>query len=268
MHSVDAARVLEQADARDAAPFIAGLPPIAASQVMSCMSLAAAAEYLSLLAMEAAVAVTTELPISVVASLLRRLDPKVRADLLAELPPERSSQIARMLEYADGTVGAALDPEVLAIPSDVTNEAARRLLRRRGGLFHHQLYVVDRSRRLLGYLHVRDLVRAVASEPVMKVMRPATMQLQATAKLATVMSHPAWRDMDAIPVVDRTGVLLGILRHRQLRGLGSQAGTPGVTSTLVGLSELYWIGLSSLLPSIPPVPYKRVGAERGGDNAS
>jgi magnesium transporter len=267
-HSGDAARVLEQANAQEAAPFLSGLPLEVASQVMSSMSLAAGAENLSLFAMEQAVAAVTELPTSIVASLLRRIDPKLRADLLAELPQERRNQIARLLEHAGGTVGAAVDPEVMAIPSDVTNETARRLLRRRGGLFHHQLYIVDRSRRLLGFVHVRDLVRAAPNQPVSSIMRPATVQLRAATKLASAVSHPAWADMDAIPVVDRTGVLLGILRHRQLRRLGSRPKDSGIASTLLGLSELYWIGLSSLFPSLPPNHRQRAGAKPGGGRAS
>jgi Mg/Co/Ni transporter MgtE len=252
-HPEDSARVLEQSQSTDTAPFLAELPAEVAALVMGNMSLAAAAENLSLLTSERAVAVASELPVGSLALVLRRIDPARRTEILAALPDDRGKQVARLLEYASGTVGAAVDPEVMAIPSDVTNETARRLLRRRGGLFHHQLYVVDRSRRLMGFVHVRDLVRATPSEPISNIMRPATVRLQANARLASALSHHAWRDMDAIPVVDRTEVLLGILRHRQLRRLGSQPRESGIARTLLDLSEVYWIGLSSLFPSIPPL---------------
>ncbi|UCG87796.1 MAG: magnesium transporter [Gemmatimonadota bacterium] len=243
--------MLEQSQAADAAPFLAELPVYVAARVMSHMSLAAGAENLPLLGVHRAAPVAAELPVGSAASLLRRLDPPLQSDLLTALPEDLADQITRLLNYANGTVGAAVDPAVLAIPSDVTCETARRLLRSRGGLFHHQLYIVDRKRRLLGLVHVRDLVRAASTAPVSRVMQPATVRLQAAARIASTLSHPAWRDMDAIPVVDKTGVLLGILRHRQLRRLGEPPAESSLAGALLGLSELYWIGLSSLLPLVP-----------------
>jgi len=119
------------------------------------------------------------------------------------------------------------------------------------------LDVVDRGRRLIGYLHVRDLVRASPKVPITSVMRPASVQIQASARLANSISHPAWRELDAIPVVDKGRVLLGILRHRQLRRLQSSQARGDLAETLFGLSELYWMGLSTLM-----LPAKKVELRR------
>jgi magnesium transporter len=269
-HPEDAARLLEQSPSADAASILSELPSKVGASVVNQMNLAAGAEILSLLSLEQAAAVAAEAPLSSAASMLRRLDATRRAELVAALPEDRREQLDRLLAYEDGTVGAVTDPEVLAIPSDLTSEAAQRLLLRRTGTFHHQLYVVDRARRLLGYLHVRDLVRAASKTPVTSIMRPPTVRLQAGARLASSISLAAWRDLDAIPVVDNTGILLGILRHRQLRQLGAKPMPSGLTDTLVGLSELYWLGLSTLLPSLQvhdqsarTTPKPRAGGERG-----
>jgi len=269
-HPEDAARLLEQSASADAVPFLSELPSKVGASVVSQMNLAAGAEILSLLSLEQAAAVTAELPLSCAASMLRRLNATQRAELVAALPEYRREQLERLLEYADGTVGAVTDPEVLAIPSDLTSEAAQHLLLRRTGTFHHQLYVVDRAHRLLGYLHVRDLVRAASTTPVTSIMRPPTVRLQAGARLAGSTYLAAWRDLDAIPVVDNSGILLGILRHRQLRQLGVKPTPSGLTDTLVGLSELYWLGLSTLLPSLQvhdqparTTPTPRAGGKRG-----
>ncbi len=249
-HPDDAARLFEQSVSAEVAEFFGELSPGVVAGIVTQMSLAAGAENLSLLAPEHAAKVAEELTPTSAAALLRRLDPARRAELIAALPEERREQLKLLMEYPEGTVGAATDPEVLAIPTDLTSEAAQRLLRRRRGLFHHQLYVVDRAGRLHGYLHVRDLVRAAPEDPVASAMRPATMQLQASAKIASAASHPAWRDMDAVPVVDKAGSLLGILRHRALRRLGGQSADAGLTETVLRFSELYWIGLSMFLPTV------------------
>lgn len=249
-HPDDAARLLEQSVSAESAEFLAELPPNVTAGIMNQMSLAAGAENLSLLENEHAAAVVTELAVVSAASLLRKLDPARRTELLAALPEGRRVQLERLLEHPEGTVGAGTDPEVLAIPSDLTNEAAQRLLRHRKGTFHHQLYVVDRAGRLKGYVHMRDLMSAVPKDPVSSVMLPATIQFQAGTKIASTVSHPAWHDMDAVPVVDRSGVLVGILRHRHLRGLAARPADSRLTGTLLGFSELYWLGLSMFLPFV------------------
>jgi hypothetical protein len=81
-------------------------------------------------------------------------------------------------------------------------------------------------------------------------MLPATVRVQAGFKLASSLAHPAWRDLDAIPVVDRDDVMLGILRHRQLRRIQTSEAGGDLKDTLFSLSELCWMGLSTLmLPS-------------------
>lgn len=250
-HPADAARVLEQASSAEVALFLKRFSPEKCAGILSQMSLAAAAETLSSMDPEYAATVAAQLPLGNAASLLRRMESSHRTGILTRLSEDRRQELERLLEYRDGTVGAAADPEVFAIPGDLTCEAAQRLLRRRRGIFHHRLYVVDRAHHLLGHLHVRDLVRSPPNTPVTAVMQPATVRLQAGARMTAVMSHPAWRLMDAAPVVDKTGVLLGILRHRQLRQFGEVSPGVGITGALVGLSELYWIGLSKFLPSTP-----------------
>lgn len=247
-HPEDAVRLLEQSPGAEAATFLSELPAADAARVLSKMSLASSAENLSLMEPQQAASLTDELPLDSAASLLRRLGPDQRTNLMAALPEERRDYLKQLLEYPDGTVGAVADPGVLTIPSDLTIEEAQRLLKRRAGVFHHQLYVVDRSRRLLGFLHVRELLRAPGKAPVTSVMSPADVRLGARAKLSGTLSHPAWAEIDAIPVVDDAGVLLGIVRHRQLRRLQSGLPSGGVTGALLALSELYWIGLSAFLP--------------------
>jgi predicted transcriptional regulator len=89
------------------------------------------------------------------------------------------------------------------------------------------------------------------------VMRRDVVRLDALTDVATVAMHPAWRDLDALPVVDSTGKLVGGIRHRIIRQLASDSGRP-MMETIVQLSELYWAGLSGILHSLTP----------GGEQAS
>ena len=254
-HPAEAARLLDQQDTASAMPFLCGLPADTLATVLAQMSAGAAAEVSALLDPPHAAAAAVAMPVDSVSILLRRLDSERRTVVLASLNEDVRDQLIRILEYSEGTVGSLVDPEVLAIPDDLTVEAAQKLVRRRKAMFHHQLYVVDRSKRLLGYIHVRDLVRSPAKTAVTSVMRRPTVQLRASSSLASSLSHSAWHQMDAIPVVDNTGVLLGVLRHRQLRRLQTSRSGGGLTDTLFSLSELYWMVLSTLM-----LPVEQQGA--------
>jgi hypothetical protein len=52
-------------------------------------------------------------------------------------------------------------------------------------------------------------------------MHRRVVRVPAFTPLAELMVHPAWRNLDAIPVVDGSGVLVGVLQHRVLRRLDS-----------------------------------------------
>ena len=76
--------------------------------------------------------------------------------------------------------------------------------------------------------------------------------------------------MAELPVVDAAGVLLGVFRHRQLRQLQSAQQPGGVTSAIVGLSELYWIGLAKFLAGgvgQPDLSQSTIEPHEGGQDA-
>ena len=103
-------------------------------------------------------------------------------------------------------------------------------------------------------LAIPELMAARPKEALAAVMRRDLVRLDGRADLATVAVHPAWRDFDALPVVDAAGRLLGAIRHKTIRQMTFGDGRP-MMATLVGLSELYWAGLSGMLASLaPPAP--------------
>lgn len=72
--------------------------------------------------------------------------------------------------------------------------------------------------------------------------------------IAELDAHPGWREWDALPVVERSGAFVGAIKHKTLRRLGGPdidpAGMQPLVQVLVGLGELYWLGLTGLLESL------------------
>lgn len=251
-HPADAALVLEQLSFADAAALLSELEPTQGARLVSRLSAALAVDCLRSLPDRLVSGVLSELPIDLAARILMRAGDETRESWLAAIPEERAEFLRRKLRYPPGTAGALVDPLVLALPVDLSVAEAQKQLRRSAERAYYYVYVVDREQRLVGALDIRELMLAEARETLGAVMHREVVTVSAHADLATVMGHPGWRELDALPVVDGAGVFFGIIRHRMMRqiaGRDDQQVQPMVR-TLVSLGELYWTGLSAFLAGV------------------
>ncbi len=259
-HPEEAALVLEQLSFADAAALLAELEPTQGARLVARLSAALAVDCLRSLPDRLVSGVLSELPIDLAARILMRASDETRESWLVAIPEERAEFLRRKLRYPPGTAGALVDPLVLALPVDLSVAEAQKQLRRSAERAYYYVYVVDREQRLVGALDIRELMLAETKETLGAVMHREVVTVSAHADLATVMSHPGWREFDALPVVDGAGVFFGIIRHRMMRqiaGRNDQEAQPMVR-TLVSLGELYWTGLSAFLAGVnatgPGVP--------------
>jgi Mg/Co/Ni transporter MgtE len=132
------------------------------------------------------------------------------------------------------------------------------------------VYVVDREQRLLGALDIRELMLAESKATLGAVMHREVVSVSAHADLATVLSHPGWRELDALPVVDGAGVFFGIIRHRAMRQIAGRADeheARPMVRTVVSLGELYWTGMSAFLAGVSAVTPRVSGQFRAEEES-
>jgi magnesium transporter len=250
-HPEDAARVLERADAADAAAVLESVPPDVAAPVYRALNPSSAATCAAALREDALVAIVEALPLDAASAALRRVERDRRERVLERLTETRRRHLASLLAYPEHTAGALADPLVLALTEDITVAEAQKQLR--GGEQHlfYYVYVVARDRRLVGVLAMPELMAAKPRALLSAVMRRGLVTLDAGVDLPTVAKHPAWSDLDALPVVDSAGTLVGAIRHKAIRQLAVAERRP-ITETIVNLSELYWVGLAGMLATLAP----------------
>ncbi len=79
-------------------------------------------------------------------------------------------------------------------------------------------------------------------------------RLLATSDLASVAGHPAWLQFDMLPVVDKAGVFLGVIRHKTIRQLAAaRVETPGLGEgfdVALRIADLYWRSVSTLVTGL------------------
>src|SRR5882762_10620077 len=95
----------------------------------------------------------------------------VMEEVVQSLPAEERERLRAALSYPEGSVGALMDFDHVAVREDVTLEAATRYLRRMDELPDHtdQLFVVDRAQSLKGTL---PLARRRTADPYGPEARP------------------------------------------------------------------------------------------------
>jgi magnesium transporter len=249
-HPEEAAAVLERVSFSDAAALFSELNPRLAAQLLARLSASLAVDCLRSMHTEQVATVLAEMPVELAARLLRLASEEVRERWIGALPAETGEVLRRKLRYPPGTAGALADPLVLALPGDLTVAEAQKQLRRSAERAYYYIYVVDRDHRLVGALDIRELMLAQGKDTLTEVMHRDPVKVPAASDLATIMAHPGWRDLDALPVVDTGGVFFGIVRHRTLRqiaGLGTDQHAEPIVGALVSLGELYWAGLSAFM---------------------
>jgi magnesium transporter len=137
----------------------------------------------------------------------------VMEEVVQSLPAEERERLRAALSYPEGSVGALMDFDHVAVREDVTLEAATRFLRRMDGLPDHtdQLFVVDRAQRLKGTLPLSRLIVSDLELPVGKVMIAESMKLYAGDSAEDAANAFERYDLVSAPVVDSTDTLIGRL---------------------------------------------------------
>ena len=141
------------------------------------------------------------------------LPPSVIAEVVQSLAPEERERLRSALSYPEGSVGALMDFEHIAVREDVTLEAVTRYLRRMDELPDHtdQLFVVDRSLALRGTLPLARLIVSDLELEVSRVMVPERVGLHPQDRAEDAASAFERYDLVSAPVVDEAGSLVGRL---------------------------------------------------------
>jgi magnesium transporter len=255
-HSLESARVLESLPAEESALFLSKADTDATAVCLRLMQSAAAARILAALEVSRAAEILDALPLDAAAACLRHLDEAAREPSLQAMKPRGSRALRTSLRFAPNTAGALMDPHVLALPLDLDVEAARSIVRETPQGARYNLYVVDRDQRLLGVFNLRELFLADGVATLRSIMTEHPHRLPAEAHRRAIVAHPGWREVHALPVVDRAGVYLGAIRYRTLRRLEEELRVvaPETGATARALGDLFRTGASSLLEAVASTP--------------
>ena len=197
------------------------------SEVVEALDDETAAETLEEMPAETQARILSDMDQERAADILEWMSPDEAADVLGDLPEEKAeellglmehdeqAEVAELLPYEDDTAGGLMTTEFVTLPRALTvGEALARLreMAETPNMIYY-LYVVEEenSWRLLGVIALRSLILADPSMQLEDMMRTEFQQAGPGEPARDVAQRIAEYNLLALPVLDETGDILGII---------------------------------------------------------
>ncbi|MCL4797287.1 MAG: magnesium transporter [Bryobacteraceae bacterium] len=153
------------------------------------------------------------LPPDDVADLIQEAGDEEKDGLMALLDDMARTEVRALLAYAEDDAGGLMSPRFARLRPDMTVDEAITYLRLQSRNMEtvYYAYVLDAHQRLLGVLSFRDLFTAHGAATVDKVMHRDIVSVQEETDQEEVARLFSTHDLAAIPVVNASGVMRGIV---------------------------------------------------------
>lgn len=152
------------------------------------------------------------------ADVLLDLDQDRRKPILEALPPEQRQKVQDLLSYGEGTAGGLMNNEFVALPEDQTVQHAIQQIRERAEQPQvlTVVYAVDGDGHLEGAITLPQLLRMAPVARLRDVVEDDPVAVYPDADLPSVAVQMADYNLSALPVVDQSHRLLGVITYDDL----------------------------------------------------
>ncbi|MEO8482297.1 MAG: magnesium transporter [Acidobacteriota bacterium] len=183
-----------------------------AMEALSELGTEKGAELLSLRSAEEIARLSQEIPSDDGAALIESLSDELRLAVLELIHPKPGGGVSDLLDYDEKTAGRLMNPNVFALPEEVTaGEAITALQTSRDVEMVFYLYVVDERRHLVGVVSLRRLLLVTPDTPLKRIMTTEVYSARVDTDQEEVARQVASYNLLAIPVVDAENKLVGII---------------------------------------------------------
>jgi magnesium transporter len=147
------------------------------------------------------------------ADLIADLPKEEAKDVLEKLGWEDSAEVQKLLKYPEDTAGGIMQTELLSIREEMLVEDAiiqyMALSQEVGNI--HNAFIIDKDRKLVGVIPVRNLLIIKPETPISKVMVRNVISVNVQVDQEDVAKIFRKYDFVSLPVVDDDGKLAGVI---------------------------------------------------------
>jgi magnesium transporter len=157
----------------------------------------------------------TEMPHDDRADLFKRLPEEKREAILPALAQAEREDIRRLTAYEEGTAGAVMTSDYASLPQELTVSQAIERLREvapdKETIYY--AYVVDKNRKLLGFVSLKDIIVARRDSRVGDIMHRDVIYARVSDDQEEAARKIQKYDLLALPVLNGNDALVGIITH-------------------------------------------------------
>ncbi len=213
LHAADLADVVEGLSAETAAAMLAALPAEAAASALDAMDHRRRVDLVASMDRALGARLAERMSADERADLFQSLPSDASAALLALMPKEEQRDVRELIRYPENTAGGLMTTDYVAVSPDLSIERAIEEVRRTAATTEtiYDAYAMDPNGTLLGAVSLRNLVLARAGQPISAIMNADALSVPPEMDQEEVARIFQRYGMLALPVVDATRKLLGIV---------------------------------------------------------
>ncbi|MBN2594201.1 MAG: magnesium transporter [Sedimentisphaerales bacterium] len=156
-----------------------------------------------------------EMPPDDRADLVNKIDDRLREEILPLVAKAEREDIRKLIAYKEGTAGAVMstDYAVLKAEVDIFQAIEQLRLQATGKETIYYVYIINESRKLTGFVSLKDLILAKPGQLIKDVMHGDAIKANVNDDQEAVAGLIEKYDLIAIPIVDDNGCMVGIVTH-------------------------------------------------------
>jgi len=154
-----------------------------------------------------------EMAIDDIVDFVEELPSNLVEKVIKATSPDDRKLVNALLNYKEDTAGSIMTPEYVTLKSDSTAEEAIRRIRSIGKSAEtiSTLFIIDRTRKLIGVLYLSDLIFADEKERIENIMNDDFLSVYSETDQEDVAKLIKKYDINVVPVVDKEHRILGII---------------------------------------------------------
>ncbi len=211
-HFADIAELLEELKSGQATYLIKQLESDLTSEALMELDDDVREKILERLSPKEIAAELEELDTDDAADIIAELDEKIQQKVIDKIEDqEHAADIVELLKYDEDTAGALMAKELVQVKETWTVAGCVREMRRQAENVTrvHSIYVTNKEGKLTGRLSLKDLLTAEAKTKISDVFIPKVDYVTVHTENEEVARIMQKYDLEAIPVVDDHGILMG-----------------------------------------------------------
>jgi magnesium transporter len=212
VHFADVAELLEELNSEEATFLIKSLESEITSEALMELDEDDREKILNRLSPKEIAKEIEEMDTDDAADVVAELDDHIQQKVIEKIEDEEhASDIVELLNYEEDTAGALMAKELVKVKETWTVAGCVREMRRQAENITrvHSIYVTDKEGKLKGRLSLKDLLTASAKTHISEIYIPKVDYVTVATEDEEVARIMHKYDLEAIPVVDEEGVLVG-----------------------------------------------------------